>query len=689
MEDQIRQAFSQEKLTDDIVRQLSKLCEIYELSPEELNDNWETYIIKQEATDISIEQIEDFKITVLQRWVEEESKNKKINTPFKKQSNTMDIDSEKVFNENSIDNLDSIITGITKSNKGKFPLLSPKRNSIKSSISNTPFSPTKYGNIEKKNEISSLTKKFQERKKRGELEAALNKDIPEPTIDFDISKEVSLELINKDQQIECYRYMFSKLNDIGEIMNKRIDDISELILKHNNIEYFTPPQIISSDEFVTAGRLCTDDIDIMDSINTKTNDRSYVLETSQSTGSGYRIKLNFSQLINEGKEYTIFPGQIVGVKGTNSTGNCLDVTEIIEPPPLPIPATNIKELSQYYGNGKEQPISVFVASGPYTCEDSLEYEPLDELFNNYILPEKPNVLILMGPFVDDRHPFIMNGETKLLPEEIFQKYISPQIQQFYKSSPHSTIILIPSLNDLLSESICFPQPPLDSEITPRNEQFSRNALGLPSDLERFHCLPNPVQFQINDVIFAISNNDIISHMYNEEFYRPARSSGLGSPFKGSVKSNHRPMDRISRLTRHLLQQHSLYPLFPSAIDEANINYEHAKGFYLNIKPDILILNSAVRLFAKNVDDVICVNPGQVVHKVTGTFSKFYIYPKDLTSYMKEVKKEEELTNFKMEEDEGLTKVKMEEDDDQHNMEVDQINIFNDVSKRCRVEIRRV
>ncbi|OUM67965.1 hypothetical protein PIROE2DRAFT_26944, partial [Piromyces sp. E2] len=430
-----------------------------------------------------------------------------------------------------------------------------------------------------------------------------------------------------------YRYMFSKLEDIGENLNSRIDEITDLILKHNNnIEYFIPPQIISPEEFVTAGRLCVDVLDVMDSMNTKINDRSYLLETSQKTGSGHRIKLNFSKLANEGKEYTIFPGQIIGVKGTNVTGNCIDVTEIIEPPSLPIPATNIVELSQYYGNDKEQPISVFVASGPYTCEDSLKYRPLNELFDNHILPQKPNVLILMGPFVDDRHPFIMNGvddeadgtadkENFPLPEDIFKYYITPKINQFYQSSPHSTIILIPSLNDILSESLCFPQPPLDSNIV--------SLLGLPSDLNRLKCFPNPVQFQINDIVFAVSNNDIISHMYNEEFYRPAHSSGLGSPFKGSTGPGHRPMDRISRLTRHLLQQHSLYPLFPPALNEANINYEHSKGFHLTLKPDILILNSTVRLFAKNIDNVICVNPGQVVHKAVCTFSKLYIYPMDL------------------------------------------------------------
>jgi len=705
-------------LTDPLVSQLSNLCEIYNLTPEDLHTHWEEYDIKQNKmgiSGISAERIDDFSSMLLQKRTIENSKSMKVNNTFKRQSNNMYIDSDKIYNKDSfkdIENLDSIVSGISKTNKMRIPvtntrysLTSPDRKSqfnrtINSPISDNILSPTKYGNTEKNNEI---TNKFNTRQRKGNLEVELNKEIPKPKIDIDVAKEVSVELINGDQQIDCYRYMFSKLEDIGEIMNDKIDEISELIRERNDIEYFNPPQLESSEEIITAGRLSTDVLDLMDSINTKINDRSYILEASQKTGSGSRIRLNFSKLANEGKEYTIFPGQIIGVKGTNPTGKCIDITEIIEPPPLPIPASSIEELSQFYSDDKKQPISVFVASGPYTCEDSLQYEPFNELFDNYILPEKPNVLILMGPFVDDRHPYILNGKTELFPEEIFKQYISPKINQFYKSSPHSTIILIPSLNDMLSESICFPQPPLDCDIIPRKEQFSvdnediyqqkvvdtilnkRSMLGLPTDLIRFKCFPNPVQFQINDIIFAVSNNDIISHMYNEEFYRPARSAGFGSPFKGNTGPNHRPMDRISRLTRHLLQQRSLYPLFPPAIDDANINYEHSKGFSLNIKPDILILNSAVRLFAKNIDDVVCVNPGQVVHKVAGTFSQFYIYPMDLSNHLKEIKKEE-FSPVKMEEDhDGLVNVKKEETD----MEIDNINIVHEVSKRCRVEIRRV
>jgi len=714
--DQIKQEFQTENLTDGTLKKFAQFCEVYSITPSELNDKWEAFIITKNDTTITEALIEEFQINELQKDLKYEEK-RNIN-PFSSQSNNIKIDSEKVYTKDTINNLDSIFSGMGKNMKKIVPknsnmnntFSSPVRNSqnnlniyspVRSNGINGLFSPTRYGKIDKKDEISSMTQKFLDRPKKGELDFVLNKQLQKPIIDSDLSKGVSIELLNEDQQIESYRYMFTKLQDISEIINERIDAISELIKNHNkDIEHFAYPNQSLQEEFVTTGRLCSDILDVLDADNSKNNENAFILESSQRIGNGTRLRLNFAKLASEGKPYTLFPGQIIGIKGTNVTGKRIDVTDIIEPPPLPVPASSLSELSQYYGSDKKQPMSVFVASGPYTCEDSLQFEPFNELFEKYIEPEKPDVLILMGPFIDDRHPKIVNGETELIPEDIFKNYIAPKITEFYNNSKHSTIILIPSTNDILSETVSFPQPPLDSPLISRNEQFKmytdeslakaksdyiigkRMELGLPIDT-RVICYPNPVQFQINDIIFAVSNNDILSHMSNEEVYHQASTFGSPSPFK-SNNAPHRPMDRISRLIRHLFQQRSLYPLFPPAMDEANINYEHSDGYHLNIKPDVLILNSAMRLFAKTVDDVVCVNPGQVVHKVAGTFSKFYIYPMDLPNPVKIEDSEELASKVKKEEGEGGDDMEIDSDS-----KFKDINYIHEVSKRCRVEIQRV
>jgi len=631
---------------------------------------------------------------------------------------------ENIHNKDSIDDYSFILSNIANksTNKRKFQMADSKnnynsqsrssQNSISSpSRSNVLYSPTKYRNISKSDEISSMTKTFLNRPKIGALDDILNNNIAKPTMDSTILKDFSIYLLNDKQIRESYRYMYSKLSELSDKIDKRIDDILEIIKNYYNIDNgFVNPHQCINEEFITGGRICYDVVDILDAADVKNNENSVLIEPSRSIASGHKVKLSFSKLISQGKSYTLFPGQILGIKGTNPTGKCIEVSEILEPPSLSIPTSTLNEISQYYSDSKGQPLSVFVTAGPYTCEDSLYYEPLNELFEKYILPEKPDILILMGPFVDDRHPKIIMGDTELTPEQIFSQYISPHINKFYEESPNSKIIIIPSNNDIITNAVCFPQPPLDAEMVPSHtNEFNKDeiqnsvnsrkidkrmSLGLPLDREgtRIFYYSNPVQFQVNDIVFAISNNDILNHLSSEEV--SYFSSSLGSPTKSyySPQKSNRPMDKISRLTRHLLQQRSFYPLFPSKINEANIIYEQSKGFDINEKPDVLILNSSLRRFAKIIDDIVCVNPGQVVHKIAGTFSKLYIYPLDPNN----VKPIQGLRKVKVEDD-FMSKVKKEDGDDDNNnddnkMQLDEKqeqHFIHEVSERCRVEIQRV
>ena len=79
-------------------------------------------------------------------------------------------------------------------------------------------------------------------------------------------------------------------------------------------------------------------------------------------------------------------------------------------------STPAKKLAEYhhsnlYQNGEA--LSVVVACGPFTTADNLEYEPLEELLGN-VASEKPDVLILVGPFVDASHPLLQEGDATLV-----------------------------------------------------------------------------------------------------------------------------------------------------------------------------------------------------------------------------------------------------------------------------------
>lgn len=67
--------------------------------------------------------------------------------------------------------------------------------------------------------------------------------------------------------------------------------------------------------------------------------------------------------------------------------------------------------------------SIVVASGPYTFRGNLDYEPLKELLA-FCTQQKPDVLLLMGPFVDVEHPLISSAQTDRLFEDIFQESVS-------------------------------------------------------------------------------------------------------------------------------------------------------------------------------------------------------------------------------------------------------------------------
>lgn len=712
--------FSNNSLTDSIIKELVQYCEAYCLTPKDLSDSWETFIVTNPSGISSVNEdvLDSFRNELQNEFRNNKKKSKQNSNLFSTPKKEKIKIEENIHDKNdNIDDYNVVISKFTSSgNKRKIQMSDSKKsysspgrssqnNILSPSRSNVMYSPTKYRNISKNEEISSMTKKFLNRQKVGVLDEILNNNIKKPNINSTTPKEFSIFLL-EDQIQGSYRYMYTKLDELGEILNDRIDSIFDKIKEYNKIdeeEVIVNPHQILNEEFITGGRICYDIVDILDAANVKNNENSVLIEPSQKIASGHKVKLNFSKLASQGKSYTLFPGQILGIKGTNPTGKCIEVSEILEPPSPPIPTSTLNEISQYYSNSKGQPLSVFVAAGPYTCEDSLNYEPLNELFEKYIIPEKPDVLILMGPFVDDRHPKIQNGQTIYYPEEIFCRYIAPQIAKFYEESPNSKIIIIPSNNDIITNSVCFPQPPLDAEmVLSQTNEFNRDEfqnslnirkiekrekLGLPLDEngDRIFYYPNPVQFQINDIVFAISNNDILNHLSSEEVSH--FSNPLGSPTKGyySPTPLNRPMDKISRLTRHLLQQHSFYPLFPPLSNEANIIYEQSEGFDINIKPDVLILNSALRRFAKIVDNIVCINPGQVVHKIAGTFSKLYIYPLDPNN----IKINNNDVKIKSEDD-IISNIKKE--DSNNDMQIDKENeqrFIHEVSERCRVEIQRV
>mmetsp|Transcript_1536 Transcript_1536/g.2879 ORF Transcript_1536/g.2879 Transcript_1536/m.2879 type:complete len:215 (-) Transcript_1536:1712-2356(-) len=192
------------------------------------------------------------------------------------------------------------------------------------------------------------------------------------------------------------------------------------------------------------------------------------------------------------------------------------------------PAKKISEYhhSKLFQNG--QALSVVTAAGPFTTADNLEYEPLEELLS-LVASTKPDVLVLMGPFVDASHALLQGGVATLINrgedgnplygeehdasyEMVFiEKVVRDGLGTYFNSAGDfggmlpTQIILVPSLLDAHHECV-FPQPPFGDRDRLETSFFNEplGVLNVPSSspndpARRVYLAPNPCMFRYSEV----------------------------------------------------------------------------------------------------------------------------------------------------------------------------------------------
>ena len=183
-------------------------------------------------------------------------------------------------------------------------------------------------------------------------------------------------------------------------------------------------------------------------------------------------------------------------------------------------------------------------------DDSFKFEPLQELLD-VAKVNNPNVLILMGPFVDVNHPLLNSGTCDFYVDDLFKQEISTRLNDFAQTSPNTKVILIPSVRDICCDFVKFPQPPFLSDFSKAKVLKRKEELGLSDKLILF---PNPVTFSVNEIVFGVSSADCIVHLGSKEFSK-INSKDVKEP-------------RIPSLYRYLLEQQSFYPSFPPNTGDA-------------------------------------------------------------------------------------------------------------------------
>jgi len=191
-----------------------------------------------------------------------------------------------------------------------------------------------------------------------------------------------------------------------------------------------------------------------------------------------------------------------------------------------------------------------------------------------------------------------------------------KLNRVVRASPGTTIIMVPSTNDLISEHLAFPQAPLGREYCAGFDALTK---------ERLRLAPNPVIFSLDEVTIAVSSADALLDLSREELARPSTTK-----MEGDIvgEGGGQPQDRLARLANHMIHQHSFYPIFPaSTSSELPLDVSHHQLYKLPVTPDIFIVPSQIRSFAKASNGCVLVNPGHLAkQKAGGTYANMTIRP---------------------------------------------------------------
>lgn len=165
---------------------------------------------------------------------------------------------------------------------------------------------------------------------------------------------------------------------------------------------------------------------------------------------------------------------------------------------------------------------MIVACGPFTLSSDFSYQPLEELLE-MCQTQRPDILLLGGPFLSVHHPTIASGLIERDPEVIMKQVIE-RLNRFLDTCTETSVFLMPHPNDITHMYNLFPQPSF-REIESRHQ--------------RLHLIGNPSSLVINGHTITMANIDTVFRLGREE-----------------ISQNPEQTDRFTRFMEHILQQHT-------------------------------------------------------------------------------------------------------------------------------------
>lgn len=139
-------------------------------------------------------------------------------------------------------------------------------------------------------------------------------------------------------------------------------------------------------------------------------------------------------------------------------------------------------------------MEVVVAAGPFTLLGNINYDPLNDLLK-YVIEYKPNILILIGPFISENHDNINDPAFFKSFETTFEDIIETIINQL--RSINIEIVIISSSKDVHQHPI-FPTPPY--KLTQKHDNL--------------HFVCDPCMINVNGVVIGATSVDTLLDIGN-------------------------------------------------------------------------------------------------------------------------------------------------------------------------------
>lgn len=293
-----------------------------------------------------------------------------------------------------------------------------------------------------------------------------------------------------------------------------------------------------------------------------TRDTAHLFSTIDSSNRAL-TKLDLGRL----SRFTVFPGQVIAVCGTNPLGHEIKATRVLCASSLEIQLHKAEEIREKYPG----PVVVHVlALNPGAGSGSLS-EAVGEVAGD--------VLIVVGA---------------LHAEDV-------RVLERWMDASGGKVICIPPVGEMESGFL-----------------FPAEHLSPPESRVLF--MPSPSVFSINEFRFGVSSFDALRDLASAELSFVS-DAGDALAREGAPPDDHwMDVDRMKRLCMHLVCQKSFCPVFPSHLDTPiDLRCHASLSFPLSL--DFLVVPSRLQAFYRFVDPSFVINPGYF-----GTAARIEIFP---------------------------------------------------------------